>query len=144
MPKLDLAQIITEEVKDMKGNVLSKEALGSLPPTLDMTDRVGMAGSIAAQSVLSAGGSIKDSLDAAVKARESAKLAIEEERKTAKPEKDEEFDLFLRYIQSIAKLHAGNYEELTPREMLEVAMLCPYAICSIDEWKTKMKILTGK
>ena len=142
MPKLDLSKIIKEEVRDSKGNLISEENMSALPPTVNLTSRKGMAGVVAAQTVLASGGNIQQALDAAVKARESIQQA--QDKEPTRTREDEELETLMSYMKSVARLQNGKFDELTPRELLEVTMLCPYPVCSIDEWKAKMKLVTGR
>lgn len=143
MAKLDLAQIISEEVRDKSGKVVDSKGLGSLPPSIDLSDRVGMAGVTAAQVVLSEGGTMKDAVDAAIKARRSIQEAppIKEELKASNPD-NPELESLIRYVHSIARLHSGRFEDLTPIGMLEVAMLCPYPVVDYETWKAKISMVT--
>jgi hypothetical protein len=141
---LDLSTIIKEEVRDAKGNLISEASLNSLPPTIDLSSRKARMGVAAAQEVLSAGGSMNEALDAAVKARNALKQQREAEEEQELPSNpaNPELEELIRYVHAIAKLHSGRFEDLTPRGMLEVAMLCPYPVCSFDDWKVKINAAT--
>jgi len=141
---LDLSTIIKEEVRDAKGNLISEASLNSLPPTIDLSSRKARMGVAAAQEVLSAGGSMNEALDAAVKARNALKQQREAEEEQELPSNpaNPELEELIRYVHAIAKLHSGRFEDLTPRGMLEVAMLCPYPVCSFDDWKAKINAAT--
>ena len=102
---------------------------------VDLTSPQGIAGSVAANDVLKNGGTIDQAIDAAVAARNKAPVAEPE------VQLDPEMELMLRYIHSIARLHSGRFEDLTPQGMLEVAMLCPYPVNNYEEWKMRIKQL---
>jgi len=132
--------IISEEVKLPDGTVKKLDMGESLPPTVNMMSRKGLMGSVAAQQVLSAGGKIEEAVEAARKAR----LGTPEEPEQAAPELSPELEEMIRYVHAIARLHSGRFEDLTPLGMLEVAMLCPYPVCSLEEWREKMNEATGR
>lgn len=130
--------IITEVIKGPDGQVISERGLGAneIPPPIVPSSR-NMNGAIAASEVLSHGGGIRDALDAAVKARSETSDAPG--GASDGPPADPETLAMIRYIHAIARLHSGRFEDLTPLGMLEVAMLCPYPVCSLDEWREKMR-----
>lgn len=136
------ASWITETVTDKDGKAVTKK-LGDMevPPGINMVgDRRRIMGAVAAQQVLSAGGSTNDAIDAAIKAQR----AIPEEAK--EPEAtgmDPELEKMIRYVHAIMRLTNGHYEDLTPLGMLEVAMLCPHPVVSFEAWKQKMTEATG-
>ena len=103
---------------------------------VDLMSPQGMAGSVAANDVLKNGGTIDQAIDAAVAARNKAPEVQPE------PELDPEMSLMLRYIHSIARLHSGRFEDLTPQGMIEVAMLCPFPVNSYEDWKLRIQQLS--
>ena len=138
--------VITRTVKDREGNLIENRALGEResPTNVDMTtSRKALMGAVAAQQVLSAGGKLDEAVTACLKAREGTP---EEPIKADEPEQELDPTLrdMIKYVHSIARLHSGRFEELTPLGMLEVAMLCPYPVCSFEEWKQKIKVATGQ
>jgi len=128
------AKWITEEHRDKDGKLITRN-LGDMevPPGINLTDRRGIMGSVAAQQVLSAGGSQKDALDAAIKARNSIQEEVQEERGV-----DPELGKMIRYIHAMCRLTNSDFDELSPKGLLEVAMLCPHPVVSFEAWKQKM------
>ena len=132
---------ITEELKDRDGKVITRE-LGALevPPSIDLTDRRKLAGAVAAQQVLTAGGSTNEAIDAAIKAQRGTPEPVLENNKPVDPELEQ----MIKYAHAIARLSNGNYDDLTPLGMLEVAMLCPHPVVPFEDWKARMKAATGQ
>lgn len=107
---------------------------------VDLMSPKGMAGAVAANEVLKNGGTVDQAIDAAVAAREKSPEQAPREEVKIEPE----MELMLRYIHSIARLHSGRFEDLTPQGMLEVAMLCPYPVNSYEDWKMRIAAIGGK
>jgi hypothetical protein len=122
---------------DAAGNVVTSRQLNprEIPAGIEMRNPRSLAGSVAANEVLNNGGTIRDALDAAIKARQA-----EREEPPILPDNPELEDM-IRYIHAIARLHSGRFEDLTPQGMFEVAMLCPYPIESFESWREKMNVL---
>ena len=128
--------LIDEVIRSRDGKVVERKLHPrEVAAGVDLMSPQGMAGSVAANDVLKNGGTIDQAIDAAVAARNKAPVAEPE------VQLDPEMELMLRYIHSIARLHSGRFEDLTPQGMLEVAMLCPYPVNNYEEWKMRIKQL---
>jgi hypothetical protein len=134
--------LIDEVIRSRDGKVVERKLHPrEVASGVDLMSPRGIAGSVAANDVLKNGGTIDQAIDAAVAARNKAP-----ESQPDQPDVplDKEMELMLRYIHSIARLHSGRFEDLTPQGMLEVAMLCPYPVNSYEEWKMRIEQLGSK
>ena len=138
--------VITRVVKDRNGAVVEDRPLGEResPPSFDLgTSRKSIMGAVAAQQVLTAGGKLDEAVTAALKAREGTPeepIQDEDPGQELEPGVKE----MIKYVHAIGRLHSGRFEDLSALGMLEVAMLCPYPVCSFDEWRQKVRVATGQ
>jgi hypothetical protein len=139
--------MIKEQAFDKDGKETTARDLNwkEVPPGVDLTGPRGLAGSVAASAVLSAGGTIQDALDAAIKARNAEKAADQSRppMDIGVPPPNPDLEDMIRYIHAIARLHSGRFDELTIQGMFEVAMLCPYPVEPYETWLEKMNVLRG-
>jgi hypothetical protein len=131
--------LIDEVIRSRDGKIVERKLHPrEVASGVDLMSPRGIAGSVAANDVLKNGGTIDQAIDAAVAARNKAPEIQQDDPM------DPEMELMLRYIHAIARLHSGRFEDLTPKGMLEVAMLCPYPVTAYEEWKQKVGVVSGK
>jgi hypothetical protein len=135
-----MESIVTEVVRTSDGKETKRDFGHGPPPGVNLMSRRGVMGSMAAQQVLSAGGKIEEAVEAARKARLGTPP---EEPGQDDAGMDPELGMMIRYIHAMCRLTNSDFDELSPKGLLEVAMLCPHPVVSFEAWKQKMAEATG-
>lgn len=127
--------IMTWERRKADGTIEKGEGTG---PSFSMAPDA-MWAATKAQEALSAGKPIEEALKAVMSARhEQTRSPVAEAGSL-----DDEAMEMIRYIHAICRLNNNQLEDLTPKGLLEVAMLCPYPVVSLEEWREKMRTATN-